>query len=146
MSCVLQGVEEWKRPSRQPRIARWKATPDGFTSNWGDLVSGGRVPPECPRLEGRRGNSSNCKVKLTPTVIVSLCALSPFISSLILFRKNKDMTTSLTLRPSAVHLQALLPLRTCRFIHHCWLRGSPAALHKRIKRKEVLTVKYRFYP
>lgn len=56
-----------------------------------------------PRLEGRRGSSSNCKVKPTPPVIVSLCVLSPFISPLIPFRKNKDMTTSLTPRPSAVH-------------------------------------------
>ncbi len=56
-----------------------------------------------PCLEGRRGSSSDCKVKLTPPVIVSLCVLSPFIGSLILFRKNKDMTTSLTPRPSTVH-------------------------------------------
>lgn len=38
MSCVLQGVEELKRPSCQPWKAPPKVTPGGFVGRWSGLV------------------------------------------------------------------------------------------------------------
>lgn len=76
------------------------------------ISAAGHGSAEIPRLEGRSGNSSNCKVKLTPPIILSVCVLSPFMDSLILLSKNKDMPMFPTPRPSALHLHAFFPLNT----------------------------------
>lgn len=78
----------------------------------------------CP--EGRSGNSSNCKVKLTPPIILSVCVLSPFMASLILLSKNKDVPMFPTPRPSALHLLAFFPIEYM-FIHNCYLREGGSA-------------------
>ena len=129
MSCVLQGAEGWWRPLCQPQ----KATPGGITSNWGDLSSGAEL---CWAFSPGRetGYSSNCKVKLTPAVIMSLCVLSPFMGSLILLLewRHDHVSHSEAFCCSFTGL-FFLPLYTCRFIHHCCLSGFPAALKKKIK-------------
>lgn len=131
MSCVPQGVGRMNGSLFHRKIHLKE-----FTSGQSDRGS----EAELCCQHGRGGNSANCKVKLTPPLIVSL--YMPLTDSITQIQKDKDVSSPLS--PGAAPSKASLSLYTHRFIHYCWLTAWSTALEKRIKtelRKKKLTVK-----